>query len=598
MSTSHVVRMDDYRNRRTERLHRALTLSGWRTSEQARTSLLTRALQITGADRALSFWVDEYDGGAIHLDRVVDLASDPPRRAVPEGLLERAYDHGFPGLIDTPDGQRAGALLFPEAPNSSVLLSVGSDGAQSWFVLVDGLTPRARLDVRQREQLMFLAGELSTLLLREEHSRWQGVTGTFERTRDEAFAGWGVLGDLAEGTLTEEDRPRVNVRFLTARLVKTFLDEGLYIERAGLSDQVEQVRAELQDVPGMEDEAPALERVLDSLQRSDVAGLGQATLALADHYWTCRHLHAARDLYLSAHQFAVHNANADAAIQSAWGLGRASRTATDWDGAFRWYRIAADLSKALGSQHQYGRVLDGLANAYRDRGNLPKARVVLAEALDVANAERDAELRATVFHNLMTVEKQAGESSRAIVYGWEAVQAQPDPVARTWALVDLGSVFMEAGQLDDAEQTLALALREDLDLSAHVMALSTMSQIAALRGNRSEFTRHCATLEEIGWHQAPAIVRGQVILDRGVSWARLGEPAKARDILEWALSFGETQRVAKITLDADTALTSLDEGALADDAAQKSRAAQVSGDHRVAEVRRHLGMVAAAGAAT
>jgi tetratricopeptide (TPR) repeat protein len=586
MSTSQVVRLDDYRSRRNERLHRALTLSGWRKAERTRTALLARALEIAGADRAVSFWVDEYQAGAIHIDRCVDLGSDTPRRAVSPDLVERAYDHGFPGMIDSPDARRPGALLFPEAPNSSVLLSIGSDGTQSWFVLVDSLTPRARLDVRQREQLMFLAGELSTVLLHEDHQMWQGARGTFERTREEAFAGWGVLGDLAEGTLSEADRPAVNIRFLTARLVKTFIDDGLFIDPVGLADQIGHIRTDMAAIADRDEEFGLVDQVLTALERSDLKGLSQAVLVLGDYYWSCRYLHAARDVYLSAHELAVHLADAEQAALSAWGLGRASRHAVDWDGAFRWYNIAADIARTLDQRGHYGRVLDGLANALRDRGNLKKARTVLAEALDLANADKDADLRANVFHTLMTVEKIAGATGRAIAYGWEAVQAQPDSQAKMVALADLGSVFMEAGQYDDAEQALQLVLREGTIKDAEVMAISTLSQVAAIRGNRSEFIRLCSSLEDAEWHQASNIIRGQVMLDRGVSWARLGEAEKARDCLEWALAFGEGQGVSKVVLDADHALGQLDDGSLANEPVTVDE--ELSNDNCVQHVREDL----------
>lgn len=588
MSTSHVVRLDDYRSRRNDRLQCALALSGWRRADRSKTALLARALEVAGADRAVSFWVDEYQSGAIHIDRVVDLASNPPRRGVSGDLLERAYDHGFPGLIDAPEPNRAGALLFPEVPSSSLLLSVGSDGAHSWFVLVDGLTPRSRLDARQREELMFLAGELSTLVLQEEHVRWQGVSGSFERSRAEAFAGWGVLGDLAEGTLADAERPKVNVRFLTARLVKMYLDEGLYLDRTGLADQTRQIRTELEDLDDFVDEGALIHDVIARLEADDVGGLARALLALATHNDQARRLHAARDLYLSVYELAVHAAEPEVAMDAAWSMGRASRRATDWTGAFRWYQWAAELAKAFQDHGRYGRILDGLANAHRDRGSLPKAREILAQALKVATEHRDSELRASAFHTLMTVEKLAGAHGRAIVYGWESVQAHTDGQRRLWALMDLGSVFMEAGQYDDAEEALDVVVRDVEDLDARVLAISTLSQSASSRGNRKAFEQRCLELEAAGWQSASAIIRGQIMLDRGLSWMRLGEPQRAKEALEWALAFGEGQQVSKVVLDADDALRKLGDGSLVVQAISAEDAEKTSRDCRVAEVSRGL----------
>ena len=213
MSSSTVVRLGDIRSRRQERLRRALALSGWRSDVRVRTHLLSRAIEVADADRAVLFWVDDYRDQHPRIDRVIDIASDPPRHAVPTELISRAHEHGFPSLMDSPD-RRSGVILFPEAPASTALVSLGGDGMRSWFLLVDCRTPRGRLSIDQRDGLMFLAGELSTAVQHPLHTRWTGSSVLPSKVRVTAPSPAGVFWAIwPKGTASAEDRERINTRF-------------------------------------------------------------------------------------------------------------------------------------------------------------------------------------------------------------------------------------------------------------------------------------------------------------------------------------------------------------------------------------------------
>jgi len=570
-----------------------MLLSGWRHDVHARTRLLVRATEIAEADRAVLFWVDDYRDRQPRVDRVVDIASDPPRRGVSTDLLERAMGHGFPGLLDAPDRNRAaGVLLFPEAPSSTALISIGGDGTRSWFLLVDCITPRGRLTIDQRNALMFVAGELSTAVQHPLHTRWSGASGSFESAREEAFAGWGVLGDLAEGTASEADRERVNVRFLVSRLVKTYLEEGLWMEAEGLAEQIRQIRQQIADAGTGLAESTTLDAVLSALELGRADQLARATQKLGDYYQEDEQLHAAREFLLSAFELAVHVSDAAVAMETSWGIGLASRRAADWDGAFRWYTLASDLAREFGNWHTYGRVLDGLGNAYRDRGNLPRSREVLAEALNVSAKTSDPEMRASVLHTLMTVELLSAQHGTAIVYGWEAVQCQADPQRRLLALADLGAAFLEAGQYESAEESLSVVMAEATDRDVRIIALSSLCLLSATLGKRAQYDAHCQQMETERWQSASAIIRGQVMFERGLALAWLGERERAEEWLALAALFGESHQVAKMVLDVEAALETLRVGGTpGTDRRHRptpETAATVSRDRRVLEVRREV----------
>lgn len=79
---------------------------------------------------------------------VVDLASADPR-AVPPG--------GLPGDPMTPPP------ALTEEPDGTLLVAVGRPDGDSWYVVLAGRTP-GPLEARQREDLLFLAGECAGLI--------------------------------------------------------------------------------------------------------------------------------------------------------------------------------------------------------------------------------------------------------------------------------------------------------------------------------------------------------------------------------------------------------------------------------------------------
>jgi hypothetical protein len=63
----------------------------------------------------------------------------------------------------------------------------------------------------------------------------------------------------------------------------------------------------------------------------------------------------------------------------------------------------------------------------------------------------------------MTDEKLAGEISKAIQHGWEAVQLYPSEPDRIRALTDLAWAFVEGGDLCAAEDAYMVVARKSED---------------------------------------------------------------------------------------------------------------------------------------
>ena len=167
MSQLDIVYLDTYRKRRDARLRCAMALH---THEPDRLSVLDqlwRAVSLVGGDRAGVIWIDEYGPGLAHPHTVLDLGADRPRRLFSPVPLRSAWETRGPGLLDLPRAEGAWAKVGGGIASACVV-AIGSDGPRSWFLVVDSLTPRQPLPESVTGDLMFLAGEIASIVLHRD----------------------------------------------------------------------------------------------------------------------------------------------------------------------------------------------------------------------------------------------------------------------------------------------------------------------------------------------------------------------------------------------------------------------------------------------
>src|SRR5688500_8778683 len=135
MPTSTVLRLDELRVRREQRLQRALALHRTDAERHRVIEHLAGVTALLGCDRAAAVWVDEYGPGQVHVHAMVDLLSDLPRRRFPAEPLRLAWNDGVPGKLDLPDVARGAAIPLHDAGRSLCAVALGSDGARAWFLV-------------------------------------------------------------------------------------------------------------------------------------------------------------------------------------------------------------------------------------------------------------------------------------------------------------------------------------------------------------------------------------------------------------------------------------------------------------------------------
>ncbi len=554
-----IVHLESYRGRRDARFRRTLALHGHEVDRPRILQHLRQAVYLLGADRGAVVWLDEYGPGLAHPHTLLDLAADRPRRFFSPIPLQTAWDSGVPGVLDLPRTEdrweKVGSGIA-----SACAVALGSDGPRSWFLVVDSLTPRPALTEKVVGEMMFLAGEVASVVLHRDLERGRTFLGLESRKealfQDEpgSFSGWPVLKDLEDRERTDEVSRRIGDRFLVARIVRGLVEDDLVTDSESIDHQVKGVREELGSRGWDDLEAEVWDRVLRAVASSDHPELVASVLEWGRLVEGQGHLNGALEILGLAYELAKATGFADAAADAARFQGKVFRTRAEWAQALGWYDVARGIAEEVGNPRKLAAVLDGLANAHRDRGNLPRARAVLLEVLEIGNETGDRYALAIGHHDLLTVEKLRGDLVEAIRHGWLAVQSYDSRDGSLRALFDLAGVLRENGELSAAWDAYSVVADQVEGLEARILALDALAFVAALKGDREQHTSLRAKLDAEGWERVSPVYRGQILYYRGLSYRALGEEVEAGAWLDKALAFAEQHGLNKLLFDIEAAL--------------------------------------------
>jgi len=523
---------------------------------------LRDATCLVGADRAAVLWIDEYGPALVHVHCLLDLVSDAPRGGFASQHLRAAWEAGIPGIVDYADFPRHSTGPLVDAPRSLAAVALGSDGARAWFLAVDGVTPRRPLTEEIRGELMFLAGECASIVLHRDTPRVvEGAVSLNDGDHSVAsrFTGWAVLKDI-EGH--EEDQAmnrRIASRFLVARAVRTFVDDDFAAAAESLEYQLAGVRRELNRLPAGDLEYRAWTRVLDALSGGNLPELASATVELATVVERQDHFSGALELFRTGFDIAAVCGATLVAVDAARFRGRVHRRLTQWDNAFEWYGHAREIARCAGEPGRESVVLDGLGTTYRLHGNLPKARELLLEALALGRGAGDRYAEGSALHSLAGVTKLMGRLDEAVEFGWGAVRVLREGESWLGALTDLAGIFVEAGELQAAEDAYTIVSSASKRYVYRATALDALSYVAALKGDLEEFTRRAARSDANGWKDAVPGIRAEFSYFRGKSYQALGDAPEAKQWYLRARDLAEEHGLNKILFDTEDALRSLKE---------------------------------------
>jgi tetratricopeptide (TPR) repeat protein len=551
MPAGNVLRLEEYRDRRSMRLRLAEAFHRGDRRREAVFRHLVEVAALTGADRAAAVWVDEHGSGQVHPHMVVDLLSDRPRRAFSSDPLRGAWQLGVPGTFECP----AGSASIP----STFAVALGSDGTRAWFLVADSLVPRLCVGAEAREGLMFLAGECAAVVLHRDldAARADGSSAV----AGARFAGWDILADLEGRESDEAESRRIARRFVVLRLVRLLVDDDLAAPRDRTIEQVRRARAEIADASSSGAEQRLWHRTLDALADDRLEDLAATLVELGDDVENQGHTHGAIEIFGCAFSIAAAVGAARSAAQAARLSGRVVRRRSDWTEARSRFELARGVAEAAGLQDVVAQTLVGLAGITRETGNLPAARSQFLEALAVAELSEDGETMAFAHQALLGLEQQAGNLVAALQHGWLAMHTYRSPTGRMRCLASLAGVLTELGDHEAAEDAWTVVAASSGDQYYRVFAFDALGHLAALRGQRAEFERYARECDALGWEVGSGSAKAEILFFRGLSYRALGEADVAKEWLARARSFAEEHGYHRVYFQSEAALRELDAAA-------------------------------------
>jgi tetratricopeptide (TPR) repeat protein len=544
MATRKVLKMEEHRGRRLERLRLAEALYRPNQARHTLFGLISEVAELTQADRAAAVWVDEYGSGLVHPHVVVDLLADRPRRHYAVEPLKKAWDLGLPGAYDE-------AVVSGNGHTSTLAIALGSDGTRAWFLVADSVTGRGRLDSAVRERVLFLAGECSSIVL---HRDLESLLRA-QKPGADRFTGWPVLEDLEDLDASEADAMRIEGRFLLARLIRKLVDDDLTASPDALGEQVLLVRAEIDLVDGAE--AVQWRGILEALESQSYVELARRLVEAGEVAESSGHRHGALELYDCAYEIAAGVSAPSEAVDAARFRARMQRRRAEWDEAARWYGIAEEIARAAGLVDRAARVLMGLATIRKETGNLPAARERLMAALSLADSGEVSDTRAGVHQELLSLEHAAGNLPVALEHGWVAVAECESEVQRIRCLASLAGALVDFGDREAAEDAWSVVAQQSDEVYYRAYAYDALAYLAALRGDGEAFEAYAAKCDGLGWQSGSESAAAEILHYRGLSYRALDRMEDAEAWLSRAVSFAEKHGFNRTLFEAEEALKEL-----------------------------------------
>ncbi|HET9950025.1 MAG TPA: tetratricopeptide repeat protein [Longimicrobiales bacterium] len=543
MSLLKVLRLDEYRDRRVQRLRLTEALYRPDPRRSAVFRHLTEVAELAGADRAAAVWVDEYGSGLVHPHVVLDQLSDRPRRTFRAEPLHEAWQMGVPSACDR--------LARPSsAAPASFAVSLGSDGTRAWFLVAESLAPRFPIEAAFRDRIMFLAGECAAVLLHRDLDALCDDTASGTRPR---FAGWRILEDL-DGREDDEHQSRcIAQRFVVARLVRMLVDDDLVMAPERMTEQVRRARVEIAEPASLE-EVALWTRVLDCLEGGELAGLASTLVELGELVDGLGHAHGALELYTCAYHVAALLGMARPAAEALRLTGVQQRRQARWSDAQASFEYAHAIAEAGHMNDVLAHVLVGSAGIKREMGNLPAARQGFRSALSVAERCGDRDAIAVVHHALLGLEHQAGNLREALEHGWRALGTYKSELRRVRCMAGLGGVLTDCGDHEAAADAWTLVAHSSKEKYYLSYAYNALAHIAALHGQSAEFEDYARRCDELDWESGAKAAKAEILYYRGVSYLALGRPAVAMEWLERGLAFAEEHGFSRIIFRCEEAL--------------------------------------------
>lgn len=392
-------------------------------------------------------------------------------------------------------------------------------------------------------------------------ARYDRIAPLSAPARDAAFPAWSVMRDLDGNDRDVELARRARLRFLAIRPVRRLLDKHTAaVSRVSYLAQIEAVREELGHLPARDVERARIARFLHHIEEADPLRAIAASLEMADACAAGGQVFAAEEYALTALGLAtVHHAERMQGSANTT-LARICRMRALWTDAAQYAGRAEAIAEAANEIGDAVRARAELALTAAACGDAAKARMIMAAALQAANAAHDPQATALLEAKFCECELALGNADAALQHGWIALRQLDGGRDRALLLEAVGTAFSIIGLHKAAERCFTMVAQRGVDSALRARARAALA-VAAAAGNAPQVfrDRRTALLNDAQEWSADPRVSAFVHIELGRASLFARDLDFAREHVREAITTGRKHALPDVLLQAEEILTALEQ---------------------------------------
>jgi tetratricopeptide (TPR) repeat protein len=345
----------------------------------------------------------------------------------------------------------------------------------------------------------------------------------------------------------------VSAGLVVLRLVDAWMEEGAHVV-AGDAWGVRAVRVSIEEIDTGTPARALLGSVVDAMEGSavtDMSAVAPRLLAYGRALEYDARAALAADVYRAVISHTHPVDESDIALAAHLQLAACLRMSGNLVGAAEAYRVAGDVARAADDIVGLLRAQLGDAKIAMQRGNLPRAELLLDQAIVDAARPELADVRSSALHDRAGVAFFRGDYEQSIRFAYEAMTTSSSPRNRDRILNDLATAFMKLGVLSAARDAYLVLTVTAQEQWTRWGATMNLMEIASREGSETLFERYRRELADV--HLTPALAADYYI-QAGEGYHRLGRIDLACGYLQKALSTASEHQFNQIVFYVEEAL--------------------------------------------
>ncbi len=346
---------------------------------------------------------------------------------------------------------------------------------------------------------------------------------------------------------------------VTLRLVDDWMRYGMEVVKSG-SPALRAVREVISAMESRSSTRTILTSIVDSMQTATTVQpsrvlprmLAYARSLQFDAQWAL-----AIDVYRTVGMYADPVREADIVIAANMQMGSCYRTIGDVRAAATAFRAAGELAAATNDMVNVLRSRIQEAKLAIDRGNLPRAEVILDDVITQAEQHRLEDIHGMALHDRAVVAYQRKDFVTAAQFAFRALQDTRDSAARDRVLGDIAACFTELGLRGAARDAYLLVAATAQEQYVRWTAMMALMEIAALDGREPLFERY---RRELAGESLPPNLAAYYQFYIGVGLHQFGRLEQARIALQRAVAISAEHQLNQLTIEAEQRLSDVGQG--------------------------------------